>query len=117
MGLVGLATVVAGSALVIEGAKLKFMRHFPTDLAPDLRTGIRNLGRIGTIARGSIFTLTGVLVVSAAWTYKPAKASGLDGALKTLRDRPYGGPLLTVAAAGLIVFGVYGLCEARYRRT
>ena len=116
VGVAGLATAIVGVALVIEGVKLKFMRHFPSGLAPNLRTNIRNLGRIGTIARGSVFALTGVLVISAAWTYKPAKARGLDGALKTLRDRPYGGALLGVAAAGLIVFGIYGLCEARYRR-
>jgi hypothetical protein len=45
-----------------------------------------------------------------------AKASGLDGALKALRDRPDGGLVLGLAAVGLIAFGVYGLAEARYRR-
>jgi len=55
-------------------------------------------------------------VVSAAWTYDAAKASGLDGALQTLRDRPAGGLLLTLAGAGLVIFGIYGLAEARYRR-
>jgi hypothetical protein len=56
------------------------------------------------------------LIMSAAWTYDATKASGLDGALKTLRDRPFGALLLAVAAVGLIVFGIYGLAEARYRR-
>ena len=116
VGLVGLATVAVGLYLVSEGARLTFMKHFPAGLAPHLQTGLRNLGRVGTIARGLVFALTGALVTSAAWTYEPAKARGLDGALKTLRDRPYGGLLLGIAAAGLIVFGVYGLCEARYRR-
>jgi hypothetical protein len=63
-----------------------------------------------------VFALTGGLVVAAAWTYDPAKASGLDGALKTLRDQPFGPQLLTAAGAGLVAFGLYGLTEARYRR-
>jgi hypothetical protein len=117
VGLVGLAVSIVGAVMVFEGLRLKFMRYFPAGaLSAGVRDGIRNLGRIGTVARGLVFALTGVLIVSAAWTYNAAKASGLDGALKTLRDRPFGGLLLGVAAVGLIVFGIYGLAEARYRR-
>ena len=117
VGFVGLAVALAGAVMVVEGFTLKFMRYFPAGgMAPGVRDGIRNLGRIGTMARGLVFALTGVLIMSAAWTYDAAKASGLDGALKTLRDRPFGALLLGVAAVGLIVFGIYGLAEARYRR-
>jgi hypothetical protein len=41
---------------------------------------------------------------------------GVDKALLTLRDQPFGVFLLGLAAAGLIIFGIYGLCEARWRR-
>lgn len=117
VGLVGAFVVVLGVTLVVEGLRLKFMRYFPAGaLSPAVRAGVRQLGRIGTVARGLVFALVGVLVVSAAWTYDPAKATGLDGALKTLRDRPYGPLLLGLAGVGLMVFGVYGLAEARYRR-
>jgi hypothetical protein len=117
VGLAGLGIAVAGTTMVVGGARFTFMRYLPAvGLAPRVRAWIRSLGRIGTIARGLVFTLTGTLVVAAAWTYDAAKASGLDGALKTLRDRPFGGALVGLAAVGLIVFGVYGLAEARYRR-
>jgi hypothetical protein len=117
VGLAGLTVAVAGLVMVVEGAKLKFMRYFPAGgMSARLREWIRDLGRIGTIARGLVFALTGVLVVSAAWTYDAAKASGLDGALQTLRNRPYGELLLTLAGVGLLIFGIYGLAEARYRR-
>lgn len=100
VGVVGLVIAVVGAIMVIEGVKLKFMRYFPAaGLPAGVRDGIKNLGRIGTIARGLVFALTGVLVVVAAWTYDAAKASGLDGALKTLRDRPFGWLLLGIAAA------------------
>lgn len=117
VGLVGLAIALVGLAAMNEGIRLRFMRFFPAgNLPPRLRAWIRGVGRIGTIGRGFVFTLTGMLVISAAWTHNAAKASGLDGALKTLRDRPFGGLLLGLAATGLIIFGAYGLAEARYRR-
>lgn len=117
VGLVGLVIVVVGVVAVNEGISFRFMRYFQADsLSPRVRDWIRGLGRIGTIARGFVFTLTGVLVISAAWTHDAAKASGLDAALKTLRDRPFGGLLLGLTATGLIIFGIYGLAEARYRR-
>jgi len=117
VGLAGAVVVVVGLTLVVEGLRLTFMRYFPAGaMSPGLRSAIRQLGRIGTVARGLVFALAGALVVSAAWTYQPAKAGGLDAALKTLREQSYGPALLTVAGVGLMVFGVYGLAEARYRR-
>jgi hypothetical protein len=117
VGLIGLGVAIAGVVMVVEGVRLKFMRYFPVSgMEPATRSWIRQLGRVGTIARGLVFALAGALVVSAAWTYQPAKASGLDGALRTLADRPLGDLYLTAAALGLIIFGVYGLAEARYRR-
>ncbi len=52
----------------------------------------------------------------AAVTYKPAKAGGIDKALLTLRNQPFGEFLLFLAALGLVIFGVYALCEARWRK-
>jgi sulfite exporter TauE/SafE len=71
---------------------------------------------MGTAARGVVFALAGVLVIEAAVTYKPAKAGGIDKALLTLRNQPLGEFLLILAALGLIIFGIYGLCEARWRK-
>ena len=74
------------------------------------------VGIVGDVARGLIFTLAGALVVQAAVTYQPASARGLDKALLTLRDQPFGAALLDLAALGLIVFGVYALFEARWHK-
>jgi sulfite exporter TauE/SafE len=40
----------------------------------------------------------------------------VDKALLTLRNQPFGEVLVILAGLGLIVFGIYGLCEARWRR-
>ena len=55
-------------------------------------------------------------MIEAAVTYQPAKAGGIDKALLTLRNQPFGDFLLILAALGLITFGIYGLCEARWRK-
>ena len=116
VGAAGAAVVVVGAALVVEGLRLTFMRNFSRQLPPRARALVTQLGRVGTTARGLVFALAGGSVVAAAWTYDANKAGGLDGALKTLRDGPFGLVLLTVTGLGLVAFGLYGLAEARYRR-
>jgi succinate dehydrogenase/fumarate reductase cytochrome b subunit len=115
VGLVGLAIVAGGAALVVEGYQLKFMRFFRA-VPPQVRKVVVHLGRIGTIGRGAVFMLVGALVVSAAWTFDPEKAGGMDTAFRTLLQQPYGKVLGIVAALALLAFGVYGYAEARWRR-
>jgi hypothetical protein len=117
VGIVGLVIVIAGLALIVEGIRRKFLKQLQTgQMSPRTRKIVERLGMIGTAARGAVFALAGVLVMEAAITHKPGKAGGIDKALLTLRNQPFGEFLLIVAALGLIVFGVYGLCEARLRR-
>ena len=117
VGIVGLAIVIAGLVLVFEGIRRKFLKYLQlSQLSPRTRRIVEWLGVIGTAARGAVFALAGVLVIEAAVTYKPAKAGGIDKALLTLRNQPFGEFLLILAALGLIIFGIYGLCEARWRR-
>jgi hypothetical protein len=117
VGIAGLVIVIAGLTLVVEGIRRKFLRYLQlSQLSMRMRRLVEWLGVIGTAARGAVFALVGVLVVEAAVTYQPAKAGGIDKALLTLRNQPFGEFLLILAALGLIVFGVYGLCEARWRK-
>lgn len=117
VGLIGLIIVIVGAALVIEGVRQKFMKQLMTSqMSARTRQAVRRLGMVGTTARGLVFALAGVLVIDAAITYDPAKAGGLDKALHTLRNQPFGEFLLILAALGLIAFGIYGLAEARWRR-
>ena len=117
VGIAGLVIVIAGLTLVVEGIRRKFLKYLQlSQLSTRTRRLVEWLGVIGTAARGAVFALAGVLVVEAAVTYQPAKAGGIDKALLTLRNQPFGEFLLILAALGLIIFGVYGLCEARWRR-
>jgi hypothetical protein len=117
VGAIGLAVVIVGLVLVVEGLRAKFMRLLETSrMSPRTRVVVKRLGMVGTAARGAIFALAGALVVEAAVNYQPSKARGLDKALLTLRDQPFGTALLALAALGLIIFGVYALCEARWHK-
>jgi hypothetical protein len=117
VGLVGLVIVIAGLVLVAEGVRRKFLKYLQlAQMSLRTRRIVEWLGMIGTAARGAVFALAGILVIEAAVTYKPAKAGGIDKALLTLRNQPFGEFLLILAALGLIIFGVYGLCEARWRK-
>ena len=93
------------------------MKYLQTSqMSPRTRRVVELLGMIGTIARGLVFALAGVLVIDAAVTHKASKSGGIDKALLTLRNQPFGEFLMVLAALGLAIFGVYGLCEARWRK-
>jgi Domain of Unknown Function (DUF1206) len=77
---------------------------------------VERLGMIGTTARGLVFAIVGALVIDAAVTASPKKSGGLDRALLTLRHQMFGEFLLLIVALGVLIFGLYGLCEARWRR-
>jgi type IV secretory pathway VirB2 component (pilin) len=117
VGLAGVIVVVIGVALVLEGVQRKFVKYLRTrEMSPLARRVVVRLGMIGTIARGLVFALAGALVIEAAVKYQPSKAGGLDTALNTLRHQSFGEVALIAAALGLIIFGVYGLCEAKWRK-
>ena len=115
IGLVGAAVIAAGVVMIIEGWSKKFMKYFGS-LPARLRAHVIRLGRVGTMARGAVFAVAGVLVVAAAWSAEAEKAGGVDAAFRTLLGQPYGAPLVVLLGVGLVVFGVYGLAEAAYRR-
>ena len=117
VGIAGLIVVIIGVILVSQGARRKFMKYLQTSrMSPRTRRIVEILGMVGTIARGLIFALTGALVIDAAITHKASESGGIDKALLTLRNQPFGEFLLILAGLGLAVFGIYGLCEARWRK-
>jgi hypothetical protein len=117
VGIAGVIVAIIGLVLLMEGIRHSFMKNLRTSqLSAPTRRVVRWLGTIGTCARGVVFALAGVLVIEAAITHDAAKSGGIDKALLTLRDQPFGVVLLAVAALGLVIFGVYGLCEARWRK-
>lgn len=118
VGLVGVIVVGVGVGLFVEAVTRRFEKQLRMfEMSPVTRRVVVTLGVFGSAARGVVFAVAGVLVVWAAASYDAARSSGLDGALRTLRDRPYGPELLGVLAFGLVAFGAFGFASVRWART
>jgi hypothetical protein len=115
--LAGAVLLVVGGVTAVNGWRKTFVEDM--DLAGAGRW-VRALavlfGRAGAVARGVAFAVIGVLVILAALTYQPARAEGMDAALRTLAGQPYGPWLLGLVAAGLACYGVFCFFDARYHR-
>jgi hypothetical protein len=103
------AAVLAGAGIVQlwKAASCSFLRHLDEAGQASLA---KWLGRLGYAARGIVFLTVSWLLARAAVHHSAAEAGGLEQALDALR-----GPLEFPVAAGLALFGVYSLVEARYR--
>lgn len=114
----GVVVLACGAVLVCEGLSRSFEKYFAfAAMSSRQRSAVRWSGTVGTTARGAIIGLSGVLVVVAAARADPGKAGGLDRAMRELAATGWGSALLVAVALGLMVFGVFGLAEARWRRT
>jgi Domain of Unknown Function (DUF1206) len=112
VALIGASVVGIGVAQVVKGVKQNFIE----DLDLGAPRWVRRLGTVGYCAKGTALGMVGGLFVWAAITYDPDKAGGLDAALKTIRDQPFGSVLLAIIAAGLACFGVYCFFWAKMAR-
>jgi Domain of Unknown Function (DUF1206) len=118
VGIVGAIIVICGLVLIWEGIKRKFEKYLDMGrMSPTTRKVVEFLGVVGSVSRGVVFGLAGVFVIAAAVDFNPHKARGLDRALRELADTSAGPWLLVAVAIGLIMFGVYGFAEAKWRRT
>jgi Domain of Unknown Function (DUF1206) len=114
----GVIVVVAGIYMVIQAFRLDFTRYLRMGwMSRRTQDTVVTLGRFGYAARGVIVFLIGLTLIAAAASYDPAKATGVDGALRTIAGWPYGPILLILVALGLIAFGVLSFFEAKWRRT
>ena len=117
MFVIGLVLIGVGIALAWRGLNTDFEQELKTgEMSSRMYAVVRRLGQAGYLARGVVVALVGGLVIKAALDHDPQKASGVDLALKSLAEAPFGKLLLGLAALGLICFGAYSFAEVRYRR-
>ena len=117
VGLIGAVILVIGIALAREGWTKTFLTKMDLSGAPaGTRALVEKLGLLGGVARGAVISLVGVFFIIAAVRFSPSKAEGIDGALRAFAHTPAGPLLLIPVALGLIAFGLFSWCEARWRR-
>jgi hypothetical protein len=117
IGIVGVVIAIVGIVVGYQALTRSFEKYFKKgEMSAGAYRLTVALGVIGGVARGLVATTAGVLVLVAAVTFDPKKARGLDQALRAVRDAPAGPALLCIVAIGLVLFGLYTYCEARWRR-
>jgi hypothetical protein len=116
VAIVGVIIVGVGLNLAYQAYRRKFLRDMRMGSAsPTTRKVVTWLGEVGGVARGAVFVTVGIFLVVAAVEAKPGQAKGIDSALRALAHTPFGPWLLGLVAVGLVLFGVYSCCEARWR--
>ena len=116
VGIGGAIVIGIGFYRIYEAYKIKFRKKLNmSELNAKQEKWLVNISRFGIAARGVVFVMIGFFVLQAAKNYDPQNVKGLDGALQTLAQQPYGKVLLGLMALGLIAYAVYLGLQARYR--
>jgi Domain of Unknown Function (DUF1206) len=118
--LLGLAAAVIlgiAGAMTYTGVRRTFMGDLDVRrLAPRMRYAIEVLGAVGHLARAVAVGVVGVLAGAAAFLADPARAGGLDAALRALGSTVPGAWLLAVVAVGFAAFSLFCVADALTRR-
>jgi hypothetical protein len=115
VGAAGLILVGVGIWHIRKGVTKHFLKQIDTsDASPGATRLVTRLGQIGFPGKGVALAGVGGLLVYAAVTFDPSKAQGLDGAMRTILQLPFGRILLTLVAIGIAAFGAFCFVRARY---
>lgn len=113
--LAGLAVLGVGIYGIVKGIKRRFIKDLEAGASSgNIGKGITLAGTIGYTARGIAFLVLGGLMIFAAATVDPSKAAGMDSALRTIGDQPFGAILLLLTAVGFMLYGIYSIARAKY---
>ena len=92
-------------------------KEFAERLAVDDSHWMIKLGRVGYSAQGLIYIVLGYFFIQAAMTFDPDEAKGPSGALQELASYTWGKWLLWIIAIGLFLYGIFCICEAKFRKS
>jgi hypothetical protein len=112
VGLVGVAIIGIAAYHVYKGWRERFLE----DLQEHPGRWVVIAAKVGYIGKGIALAAVGILFITAAIQHRAGKSTGLDGALRSMRDLPAGTVILLGIALGLAAYGVYSFARARYAR-
>ena len=118
VAVLAIAVIAVGVRQVHRGVTDSFTHDLEAPATSgDSGSAVIVLGRVGYVAKGVAIGVVGILFGWAALAYDPEKAGGLDDALRTVRDQPFGPYLLSAVALGLAGFGLFCFAWAKNPRT
>jgi hypothetical protein len=117
VGLGGAGFIGFGLYQIYKSYKAKFRKRLDVGaMSKREDKWATRLGQIGLAARGVVFGIIGYFLIYSALRYDPKEVRGVGGALQSLAEQPFGKALLGIVAAGLAIYGLYMLAEAKYHR-
>ena len=108
LGLIALGLAAAAVFQIKTAWRCSFLEHL-SDWARE--SWVKWLGRAGYTARGLVFLIGAYFAARAALADKSSLVGGVEQILEWLSS-----PIDLILAAGLLLFGAYGLIEAWQRR-
>ncbi|MFJ6279110.1 DUF1206 domain-containing protein [Arthrobacter subterraneus] len=113
---VGAGIFVVAGYFIYRGATGKFEDNLNGKPSGSAGRAVTMLGTVGYVAKGIALGVLGLLLIIATVKNNPEESTGLDGALKSLQEQPFGIWILGAVALGLIAYGLYMIVRARYQR-
>jgi hypothetical protein len=115
VGAIGLGIVGYGGYYVYQGWTDKFLAKLHGGSSnPDVSKAYRLTGKAGYLGKGVAIAVIGALFVYAAITHDAEKSAGLDQALSTISQQPFGQVLLALVALGIACYGIFAFARARH---
>jgi hypothetical protein len=115
VGLIGLSVIGYGLSLFYRGLSEGYRDHLEAEgQSGDVGRAYLLLGKVGYVAKGGAIGIVGALFGWAALTHDPDKSGGLDDALRTVLDQPFGPVILGAIAVGIGCYGVFCFARARH---
>jgi hypothetical protein len=115
VGLVGLAIIGYGISLIVRGWTEKFREHLDSQgQSGQDGSAYVKLGKAGYIAKGIAISIVGGLFGYAAITHDAKKSGGLDQALQTVLEQPFGPALLIAIGLGIGAYGLFCFARAKH---
>jgi hypothetical protein len=115
VGAVGLGVLAYAVAQIYRGLSETFMDKLKaTGRIGDTGKAFVLLGKVGYVAKGLALLVVAGLFLWAAWTHDPKKSGGLDQALRTVLEQPFGSPMLIALGVGIGCYGLFAFAWARH---
>ena len=115
VGAVALGIIAYGILLIVRGWTEKFTELLDAQGQSGKDGSAYVLfGKVGYIAKGVAIMIVGGLFAYAAVTHEAKKSGGLDQALQTVLEQPFGQVLLLAIALGIACYGLFCFARARY---
>jgi len=115
VGVVGLGVLVYAIAQIYRGLSESFMDKLKVEgRIGDTGQAFVLLGKVGHVAKGLALFVVAGLFLWAALTRDPKKSGGLDQALHTVLEQPFGSPMLIALGVGIGCYGLFAFAWARH---